>query len=366
MADEIAKKACTEPEGARVAPGLGDYWEEHSYEYRVYCGQGGERGPVLDGDIGEEMRKVEVGRAREGDGAARKWLEAGLDLKCAPHIWRTRAVTDYGRTQVFRCRFNRLMTNDLLHKWNPKRYTDDKCEICKAEGGGRLRDGVRHALLQCQHPVVHGLVTKRHDRAVHEVAKAVERGKKGGECMLVNAKRGERGKGAEETVPGWMLYDDHSETHVAVEPSEDGVVHNKPDMVLVEGLDYNEEVDRFSRRFCTVHIVEVGYCWDYAWRDKQEAKVRAYQKLREAMLDAGWSDVKIHAVPVGATGLMGEEVRKVWDELGLDKAGADRLCRRLMDVTWEWLVKILRSRYAALNEVRRANEGNEGRAWDVG
>ena len=71
-------------------------------------------------------------------------------------------------------------------------------------------------------------------------------------------------------------------------------------------------------------------------------------------------------MPVGVTGLMGEEVRKVWDELGLDKAGADRLCRRLMDVTWEWLVKILRSRYAALNEVRRANEGNEGRAWDVG
>ena len=37
-----------------------------------------------------------------------------------------------------------------------------------------------------------------------------------------------------------------------------------------------------------------------------------------------------------------------------------------MDVTWEWLVKILKSRYAALHEARRVNEGNEGRAWDVG
>ena len=173
--------------------------------------------------------------------------------------------------------------------------------------------------------MVHGLVTKRHDRAVHEVAKAVERGKKGGEYMLVNAKRGERGKGAERTVPDWMLYDDRRRAHVEVEPSEDGVVHNKPDIVLVEGMDYDQEASGSLKRYCTIHIVEVGYCWDYAWRDKQEAKVKAYQKLKEAMLDAGWSGVKVHAVPVGVTGLMGEEIREVWDKLGLDREGTKKV-----------------------------------------
>lgn len=73
------------------------------------------------------------------------------------------------------------MTNDLLHKWDPVKYPTDGCEICEAAGAGYVRDGVRHALLGCQDPTVHGLVTKRHNKAVREVAKAIRRGEEGRE-----------------------------------------------------------------------------------------------------------------------------------------------------------------------------------------
>ena len=221
-------------------------------------------------------------------------------------------------------------------------------------------------LLQCQHPTIHGLVTKRHDKAVHEVAKAIERGKKGGEVLLVNAKRGEGGKSAQRTVPDWMLSRGARGGYVSVEESEDGVVHNKPDIVLVEGLDENEEAGVREKKRCTVHVVEVGYCWDHEWRSKKQAKERTYEKLAEALLGAGWRDVRVHAVPIGATGLMGEEVREVWKELGVEGTGVDKLYRRIMDVTWEALVGLIRARYAALHEVRRAADGEVGRQWDVG
>ena len=130
--------------------------------------------------VGEKLEEIRMARVAEEGGAADKWLAADLDLRCADHIWKTRAITDYGRSIVLRCRFNRLMTNDLLHRWNPRKYTTDKCEICSGVEGG-YTDGVRHALLQCQHSTIHGLITKRHDKAVQQIEKAARRRKKVGE-----------------------------------------------------------------------------------------------------------------------------------------------------------------------------------------
>ena len=291
--------------------------------------------------------------------AASEWLTSGLDTVSSGHLWGTTAVGDHGKMQVLKSRFNRLMTNDILHKWGVK--ASDKCEICCSPGGGGMRDGVKHVLLQCQHPTVHGLVTKRHDKAVWEVAKAIARGRKGGDHTLVNAGTGEGGRAPERTVPRWML-----KHGIEVEESDDGVVHDKPDIVLIEGKKAGERVRNEVRKRSVVHIIEVGYCWDYLWGRKREEKLKAYAKLCEALGDSGWKEVVMHVVPLGATGVFEEGLSETWEQLGLDRKACVRLKKRLMDVTWDSLYKIVKSRRAAIGEVESSRGELAGRAWDVG
>ena len=182
----------------------------------------------------------------------------------------------------------------------------------------------------------------------------------------MNAGKKPDGTGPENTVPNWMLERRGVGRTIEIEPDGEGVVHNKPDMVLIEGKDVEEEVRCTVKGRCTVHIVEVGYCWDYKWKEKHDEKQGVYQNLKTALEAAGWSKVVLHSVPLGATGLTGD-MQDTWKALGLDRDGADRLRRRIMDVTWESLVGIVKARYAALAEVRQSEaDVRTGEQWDVG
>ena len=84
------------------------------------------------------------------------------------------------------------------------------------------------------------------------------------------------------------------------------VGRRNPDIVMIE-------TDRATGAKGTIHIVEVGYCWDPNWVTKQEEKEETYRELVEALLASGWK-VEFTVLPVGAMGtsvdFLGKEARR--------------------------------------------------------
>ena len=51
----------------------------------------------------------------------------------------------------------------------------------------------------------------------------------------------------------------------------------------------------------TIHIIEVGYCWDPNWAAKQREKEKAYTEVIAALAASEWK-VEFTVLPVGAMG----------------------------------------------------------------
>mmetsp|Transcript_72351 Transcript_72351/g.228062 ORF Transcript_72351/g.228062 Transcript_72351/m.228062 type:complete len:205 (-) Transcript_72351:65-679(-) len=103
-------------------------------------------------------------------------------------------------------------------------------------------------LLMCQHPTISGLITRRHDAAVHLILAAIEAGEQGNWHTHVNA--GTRhGRPCERTIKPWMLID----------------TLQKPDIVVVQKLVAGATPLPGSphRRPYDLQLVEVCYATDY-------------------------------------------------------------------------------------------------------
>ena len=70
-----------------------------------------------------------------------------------------------------------------------------------------------------------------------------------------------------------------------------------PDIVMIEN-----NIDNKARTRGTIHIVEVGYCWDPNWTAKQKEKEEAYEEVVENLKASGWI-VEFTVLPVGAMGM---------------------------------------------------------------
>ena len=73
----------------------------------------------------------------------------------------------------------------------------------------------------------------------------------------------------------------------------------------------------------TVQVVEVGYCSDYSWRDKVQAKLEQHAALVGKLREEGWKvDEAPHVIVVGAKGAVFLRAQQALQRLGLDKASA--------------------------------------------
>ena len=101
----------------------------------------------------------------------------------------------------------------------------------------------------------------------------------------------------------------HVPEAIAAERYEVGKMN--PDIVMVE-----DAVTKDSRG--TIHIIEVGHCWDpNKVVGKTEEKEQAYAEVVAALEDSGWK-LDSTVLPIGATGVSVDFLNKeARDKLGL-------------------------------------------------
>ena len=81
-------------------------------------------------------------------------------------------------------------------------------------------------------------------------------------------------------------------------PAEDNEAGRmNPDIVMIE-----HNTSRKTPTRGTIHIIEVGYCWDPNWIAKQQEKEEAYAEVIDNLKESGWS-VELTVLPVGAMGM---------------------------------------------------------------
>jgi hypothetical protein len=211
------------------------------------------------------------------------------------------------------------MTQQRLHQWFPIKYPSPLCTLCPQGPNTPIENGP-HILLGCNHIILGGMRTNRHDRACHIIKSYIKYGKMGRYTILTNAGKHE-GAAPEQTIQPRMLG-----THT-ISPCEGECgnatcksTHNKPDIVYIKGMDYrNDKKTHIIDRTCQMYIIEVGYTWDEKWEAKVEQKKQTYAKLIAALTRAGWKTPIFHAIPLGVTGAPNQHTRKVLMSLGVDK-----------------------------------------------
>ena len=140
---------------------------------------------------------------------------------------------------------------------------------------------------------------KRHDSTVRKILKALQRRtySGGSYCTILDACKAAElvalGAAAKR-LPRWLLPAAPTETELA------RALTNK---------------DQY-----TVQVVEVGYCSDYSWRDKVQAKLEQHAALVGKLREEGWKvDEALHVIVVGAKGAVFLSAQQALQRLGLDK-----------------------------------------------
>ena len=151
-----------------------------------------------------------------------------------------------------------------------------RCLLCSGV------DYPTHSVTDCQDAALNGLVTLRHDAAVHLIAKAIRNGHFGGDCLLLSAGRvyTRGGEPPQCTVPAYL--------------GLPVAYAGRPDMLLITGWngDPNTTPDR---TVCTLLPVEVAYNADSR---AQAAALRKYCSYRGVHVPA---DPAAPPPPIGPT-----------------------------------------------------------------
>ena len=174
--------------------------------------------------------------------------------------------------------------------------SDDLCPLCRA-----CADSSTHALLECSR--LKAMHIKRHDSTVRKILRALQRRTYGGGSyytILDACKAAELGAlgAAAKRLPRWLL--------PALNDDERAVL--RPDILRIIGLPAAPTEAELARALTskdqyTVQVVEVGYCSDYSWRDKVQAKLEQHAALVGKLREEGWKvDEAPHVIVVGAKG----------------------------------------------------------------
>jgi len=247
-----------------------------------------------------------------------------------------------------RCIIKRLLmgvfqTQSRDHMMRPTVFPSPQCVLCQGQHPGTElrtvldsdctgRDGCGHVMGGCTHPKLSAYYIWRHNEAVAMIAWAVANGSKGRWLQVVDLRKEALGKlsaaqrkEAASRVPAYMLPDVPEETRKKM----------RPDIMFVEGLDEGwQEADvtpdrlKKMQKTCKVFLLEIGYCRDNKAVQKRAEKKRQHVRLKQALVEAGWT---VDDVPLvfGHCGSVYEHEREALQALGVTKNDTIALLRRL-------------------------------------
>ena len=124
-------------------------------------------------------------------------------------------------------------------------------------------------------------------------------------------------------IPGWVLPDVHPAT----------LKRMRPDIFRIKGLRANAsqlEIDDAiqTKAGLTIQIIEVGYGPDTRWRETLATKQTQHAKLKEELMQAGWT-VEEHIIIIGRAGTCYIHTLDTLTQLGLTTPQAIKLMGKL-------------------------------------
>lgn len=250
---------------------------------------------------------------------------------------RTRALTV--RLRAFNGRSIKVTRGELLPGLNQvNRY----CRLC----WGSFDTGY-HAISACKDAILHGMITKRHDKVTHLIAKAVRSGLLGGCRLLVHAGRtGDAEDDAPQvTIPDYIL---RGETL-------------RPDMLLISGWEPSSHDPGALPRpgpGVTLVVADVAVCCDPSVKAVIAEKRARYRSLIQRLRAAGWrvlgqqddgtiSDTcdDVVVLPFGNTGLTYNATVTALGALGIEPPAARALQQSISRVTSEYVSSLLSQKW---------------------
>jgi hypothetical protein len=277
----------------------------------------------------------------------------GLDHKEANQFWKNSTIKEKYKKHILKARYGQMMTQQRLHQWFPHKYLSPLCTLCPQGPNTPIENGP-HILLGCNHRILAGMRTKRHDRACHIVKRTIKYGKMGRFVILTNAGIHD-GEHPEQTILPWMLG-----AHT-IPPCEGECgkptcrqTHNKPDIVYIKGMDYQKgKTPPLISRTCQMYIIEIGYTWDHKWEEKVEQKKKTYAKLIATLTRAGWKPPIFLAIPLGVTGAPNQHTRAALMSLGVDKDRYYSCMKSLRLNAYEYVGSMSDAHQALTRELRK-------------
>ena len=224
----------------------------------------------------------------------------------------SRKCTHSGKCQTLKARMGVLFTQARA-KMMGMSHTD-ACPLCGEP------DSIGHLLGGCSHNTMGPLYISRHDQAVIQLYRALQKGTDGGSFTIIDAGKmhdvinilaadGKR-------LPTWLL--------PGVDP--DTLRKMRPDILRIPGLPAHATPGEI--RNATLHkgrhkiqIIEVGYCSDFRWKEKLAEKQEQHRGLVQALQAEGW-DVEEHHIILGSKGTVYKDTLNTLQKLGLSTAQA--------------------------------------------
>ena len=265
---------------------------------------------------------------------AQAWSETTHDPE-GPHptvsnaMWNSSKVPYATLVQTLKSRYGCLWNAKLAHRFK-RPYLPRKahghalsaaCPLCSGS------DSIGHILGECGHPILKALHIRRHDEAVRMIFKAIQKGCRGGNFSIMDAGTSDTIRvagAATKRIPPWVL------PHV---PSDE-LNRMRPDIMIIDSLPQQPtDADIAYAHSCTVHLVEVGYGPDTRWKETLEKKKQQHQRLKEALAQAGWTNVVEHVIVLGRAGCVYRNAQTTLEQLGLTSAQALKLMHKLTSFT---------------------------------
>ena len=258
-----------------------------------------------------------------------------VNLQVSNHFMGSSSVSAAQRLTIIRTRMGVLFNQKLAKRMGLA--PNCNCPLCHQP------DSAEHMISGCR--AASKLVTARHHGAGRLMTNAIAKGSKG--AALVYADVGSEVNLNKDGLTNaelqswadlraWLFGQamalrtrkrrrEAAEDTPATEPR---ARESRPDIVLVEMKPGRSMADAALNAVAAVHIVELKYCSDTRWQDRQKDAEEQHRELVQALKNRGL-EVHLHTIVLGTAGSIYNQMQEQMKKLGLSRDQTLKLGQKL-------------------------------------
>jgi ribonuclease HI len=241
-------------------------------------------------------------------------------------IWT--ANTEAERTTFFKHLYYRFATiNDQWHYKFDKNNKHQMCPVCQKHEASQA-----HVRSNCSNSEMSAMYTYRHNQGVENVHTAIRKGDKGSFHLKADANKHSDIPQPRATIPRKAV-----NTH-GLTPQEEETMRKIPDIALIENVTLTKDI-RHDGKY-PIHTFDIGYCESKNIYTTSEKKTQHYRPLINLLSKQG-HNAKFTPIIMGTiVPLKDDDLAHIYNDMGLTKAGHDKLHNKLWKDSLTHLHKI--------------------------